>query len=133
MSLNAIKKKGEKQDMAFMTVSVSRKLTENERETLLKGLGEVQCKLPGKDAKSLAVIINEDVPMYVSGVKQDNMVYSNIKYTGKFKYQIRSDFTVALFDTIGNALGTPKERMLLEIDELQFFGGFGDLYDIYYS
>ena len=119
--------------MAFMTVSVSRKITQDERDALLKGIGEAQSILPGKSAQELAVILEEDKPMYVSGLKQDNMVYANVKYTGRFTYKLKSEFTVATFEAISKALGTSKDRMMLSIDELECFGGFGDLKDIYYS
>ena len=119
--------------MAFMTVNISRKITQDERDALIKGVGEAQSVLPGKSARELAVVLEEDKPMFMGGVKQENMVYVNVKYTGRFTYKLKSEFTIATFDAISKALGTSKERMLMSIDELECFGGFGDLKDIYHS
>ena len=116
-----------------MTVSVSWKLSQDEREALIKAVGEPQSIIPGKSAGQLAVVIYEDTAMFTGGVKQEKMVYVNMKCTGKFTYKIKQDFTVATFDAISKALGTSKDKMFMEIDELECFGGFGDLKDIYYS
>ena len=119
--------------MPYIRLSVSQKLTQDKQEDLVKGLGEALGKIPGKDGRGLIVDMEDGKTLFAGGVKQDNMVFADVRYYSNFTYQIKRDFTAAVFEAISKVLGTSKDRMFLTITEYNGWGGFGDFKDEYYS
>ena len=119
--------------MPYIRLSVAQKLAPEKQEELVKGLGDALSIIPGKDGRGLIVDMEDGKTLYVGGVKQDNMVFADVRYYSNFEYHIKKDFTVAVFNAINKALGTSKERMFLTINEYNNWGGFGDFKDEYYN
>lgn len=119
--------------MPYIRLSISKKLTPGEQEELVNGLGTALSLIPGKDGRGLIVDMEDGKTLFVGGKKQENMVFADVRYYSNFSYQIKKDFTVAVFDAINKTLGTPKDRMFLTITEYNNWGGFGDFRDEYYS
>lgn len=119
--------------MPYIRLSITKKLAQSEQEALAKALGEALRIIPGKDGRGLIVDMEDGKTLLVGGVKQDNMVFADVRYYSNFPYQIKRDFTAAVFDTLGKALGTTKENMFLTITEYNSWGGFGDFKDEYYT
>jgi len=119
--------------MPYMRVSLTKKLAQDQQEELAAGLGNALSIIPGKDGRGLIVDMEDDKTMFVGGVKQENMAFVDVRYYSNFTYQIKKDFTVAVFETINRLLGTSKDRMFLTISEYNSWGGFGDFKDEYYS
>ena len=110
--------------MPYIRLSLSKKLTENEQAALVNGLGE---------ALSVIVDLEDGKTLFVGGVRQENMVFVDVRYYSNFSYQIKKNFTAAVFETISEVLGTSKDRAFLTITEYNSWGGFGDFRDEYYS
>ena len=119
--------------MPYIRLSISQKLAQDKQEELVSGLGEALSIIPGKDGRALIVDMEDGKTLYVGGVKQDNMVFADVRYYSNFEYHIKKDFTVAVFSAINKVLGTSKDRMFLTINEYNNWGGFGDYRDEYYS
>ena len=119
--------------MPLIRLSATQKLTQDQQDELIKGLGEAISIFPGKEGRMLIVDMLDDKTMYLGGVKQENLVFADVQYFSNFEYHIKKDFTVAVFDAINKVLGTKKERMFLTITERNTWGGFGDLNDEYYK
>ncbi|MCL2124888.1 MAG: hypothetical protein FWH33_02730 [Oscillospiraceae bacterium] len=119
--------------MPYIRLSVTQKLSQEKQEELVNGIGEALSIIPGKDGRGLIVDMEDGKTMFVGGVKQDNMVFADVKYYSNFEYHIKKDFTVAVFNAINKSLGVPKERMFLTITEYNNWGGFGDFKDEFYS
>ena len=119
--------------MPYIRLSVTQKLTQEKQEELAKGLGEALSLIPGKDGRGLIVDFEDGKTMFAGGVKQENMVFADVRYYSNFEYHIKKNFTVAAFEAISKVLGTAKEQMFLTISEYNNWGGFGDFRDEYYS
>lgn len=119
--------------MPYIRLSMSKKLTESEQEQLSRELGEALSLIPGKDGRGLIVDMEDGKNLFVGGVKQDNLVFADVRYYLNFPYKIKKDFTAAVFKTLGRALGTTKDKMFLTITEYNSWGGFGDFKDEYCS
>ena len=119
--------------MPYIRLSVAQKLAQETQEKLAAGLGEAIGTIPGKDGRGLILDLEDGKTMYVGGVKQENMVFVDVRYFSNFSYKIKKDFTVAVFDAIKKVLGTTDDKMSLNITEYNSWGGFGDFRDEYFS
>lgn len=119
--------------MPYIRISAAKKLTETEQTDLVNGLGEALSIIPGKDGRGLIVDMEDGKTLFVGGVKQENMVFVDVRYYSNFAYQIKKEFTAAVFEKISSVLGTTKDRAFLTITEYNSWGGFGDFRDEYYS
>lgn len=117
--------------MPYMKVSVAKKLTEEEKQELAKGLGEALGLIPGKHPSFLIADIEDSRNFYLGGRRQENFAFIDVRYYSKFSYQTKCNFTKACFDTLNKVLGTTKEQMFLTISEFSTWGGFGDFVDEY--
>ena len=119
--------------MPYIRISATQKLSETQQAELVDGLGRAIETIPGKDARGLIVDLEDGKTMYAGGVKQDNLVFADVRYFSNFEYHVKQKFTVAVFDAINKVLGTSKEKMFLTIGEYNTWGGFGDFKDEYYT
>ena len=118
--------------MPYIKLSISRKIEPDEEQKLVDGLGAALSKIPGKDPQWTIVEVNDGLKMYFGGKKQDDMVFADVKYVGRFEYHKKKEFTRAAFNAINDILGTPKDRICLTILELDSWGAVGDFRDQYY-
>ena len=119
--------------MPYIRLSIAQKLTQEKQEELVKGIGDALSIIPGKDGRGLIVDMEDGKTMYLGGVRQDDLVFVDVRYYSNFEYHIKKNFTVAVFDAINKALGTPKERMSLTITEYNNWGGFGNFKDEFFD
>ena len=119
--------------MPYIRLSITQKLTQETQEELVNGIGEALSIIPGKGGRGLIVDMEDGKTMFISGKKQENMVFADVRYYSNFTYNIKKDFTVAFFDAVNKVLGTSKDRMFLTITEYNNWGGFGDFKDEYYE
>ena len=119
--------------MPFIKVSATKTLTEEDRKQLTDGLGAAIEVIPGKDRRGLIVDIEDGKTIYIGGIKQENMVFAEVKYYSNFEYQIKRKFTAAVFEAFTKVLGTTPDKAFLTINEYNNWGGFGDFKDEYYT
>ena len=119
--------------MPYIRLTLSQKLTQEKQEELVNGIGEALSIIPGKDARGLIVDMEDGKTLYAGGVKQDNLVFADVRYYSNFPYQIKKEFTSAVFEVMSRVLGTRKEQAFLTITEYNSWGGFGDFRDEYFS
>ena len=119
--------------MPYIVISISKKIDVGVEQDLVDGLGIALSKIPGKDPQWTMVEVNDGLRMYFGGVKQDDMVFADVKYVGKIKYHKKKEFTQAALNTIHEIIGTPIDKICLTISEFDNWGAVGDFRDIYYS
>jgi phenylpyruvate tautomerase PptA (4-oxalocrotonate tautomerase family) len=119
--------------MPYIKLSISKKISPEDERKLVDGLGAALSKIPGKDPRWTMVEVNDGLKMYFGGNKQDDMVFADVKYVGKFEYHKKKEFTREAFDAINAVLGTPKDKICLTISEFENWGAVGDFRDIYYA
>ncbi len=119
--------------MPYIRVSAAQKLTSEKQADLVKGLGEALSTIPGKDERGLIVDLEDGKTMFVGGMKQDNIVFADVRYYSNFEYHIKKRFTQAVLGVFAQVLGTKPEQAFLTITEYNSWGGFGDFKDEYYE
>ena len=77
--------------------------------------------------------VNDGRKMYFGGIKQENLVFGEVKYVGKFEYQKKRAFTHAACRAISEIMETPVGKVCLTITEFENWGAIGDFRDIYYT
>ncbi len=119
--------------MPYIRISTTQKLTPEQQEALVGGLGEAISRIPGKDGRGLIVDLEDGKTMFAGGARQENFVFADVRYFSNFTYHIKKKFTQAVFGVFGKVLGTTPDRAFLTINEYSSWGGFGDFRDEYYE
>lgn len=119
--------------MPYLRVSVAKKISPDAEQILVDGLGAALSKIPGKEPQWTMVEVNDGLRLYFGGERQDDMVFVDVKYVGRFPYQKKKEFTREAFNVINAVLGTPKDKICLVINEYENWGAVGDFRDIYYT
>ena len=119
--------------MPYIRLSIAKELAQETQEELVSGIGEALSIIPGKDGRGLIVDMEDGKTLYMGGVKQEDMVFVDVRYFSNFEYHIKKDFTVAVFAAIKKVLGTTEDKMSMTITEYNSWGGFGNFRDEYYA
>jgi len=119
--------------MPYMRVSLSRKLTEEQRQILYTKLGEALRLIPGKEPGMLMAEIEDGRQFYAFGKKQENFAFVDARYFSRAEYHAKRDFAVAVMKAIEDVAGTKPECISMNIFELSTWAGFGDLNDEFYN
>jgi len=116
-----------------MHVSLTKSLTEAEKQTLYEKLGKALSLIPGKEAFMLIADIDDGKQIYCGGMKQNDFVFIDARYFSRFEYHIKKQFVEGVFQAVQEVTGTPKERISMTVLEFSTWGGFGDLADEFYQ
>ncbi len=119
--------------MPYMRVSLSKKLTEEQRQSLYEKLGEALRHIPGKEPFMLIAEIADGLQFYAFGKKQENFAFVDARYFSRVEYHAKRDFAVAVMKAIEETAGTKSTNISMNIFELSTWGGFGDLNDEFYK
>jgi hypothetical protein len=115
--------------MPYMKLNTTRKLSQEQKKDLVKGLGEAVRFIPGKLSEGLLLYIEDDKTMFLGANQQDDYVFVNTEYCGHYEYEDKNKFTVAVFAAIQRVLGTPNDRMSMKLTENDSWCNFGDYID----
>jgi phenylpyruvate tautomerase PptA (4-oxalocrotonate tautomerase family) len=116
-----------------MRVSLSAKLTEEQKQSLYEKLGEALRHIPGKEPFMLIAEIADGLQFYAFGKKQENFAFVDARYFSRVEYHAKRDFAVAVMKAIEETAGTKSTNISMNIFELSTWGGFGDLNDEFYK
>jgi phenylpyruvate tautomerase PptA (4-oxalocrotonate tautomerase family) len=119
--------------MPYFRVSVSKTLTPEQRKNITDGLGVALETVPGKKRDFLILDMEDGKTITMGGKEQDNFVFAQLNYYGKYAFSIKKKLTEAVFAVFSEVIGTKPECASLTITEHQSWGGFGDFRDEYYS
>ncbi|MBR4691907.1 MAG: hypothetical protein IKP17_04025 [Oscillospiraceae bacterium] len=119
--------------MPYMRVSLSAKLTEEQKQSLYEKLGEALRHIPGKEPFMLIAEIADGLQFYAFGKKQENFAFVDARYFSRVEYHAKRDFAVAVMKAIEETAGTKSTNISMNIFELSTWGGFGDLNDEFYK
>ena len=119
--------------MPYMRVSLSKKLTEEQKQSLYAKLGEALRIIPGKEPFMLIAEIEDGRQFYAFGEKQDNFAFVDARYFSRVEYHAKKEFAVAVMKAIEEVAGTKSANISMNIFELSTWAGFGDLNDEFYQ
>ena len=119
--------------MPYMKVSLSKTLSADEKQKLYERLGEALSVIPGKEAFMLIADIEDGRSLYCGGGAHDDFVFIDARYYGRVEYHIKKAFVQAAMKAVEDVAGTPKEYISMTVLEMNSWGGFGDMADVFYS
>ncbi len=119
--------------VCHIRVSLSVKLTEEQRQSLYEKLGEALRNIPGKEPLMLMADIEDGRQLYALGKKQENFAFVDARYFSRAEYHAKRNFAIAVMKAIEEAAGTRRENISMNIFELSVWAGFGDLNDEFYK
>jgi len=112
--------------MPFIQLNVTLKLTHSQKKEISEGLGEVMKLIPGKVAAGTILYIEDGKTFYAGGNEIEDYAFIETDICGKFPFQVKYDFTVALFQALKKVLGFDEANMSMKLQEHMSWGGFGD-------
>ena len=112
--------------MPYMRVSLSRKLTEEQRQSLYEKLGEALRNIPGKEPFMLIAEIEDGRQFYAFGTKQENFAFVDARYFSRVEYHAKKAFAVAVMKAIEEVAGTKSTNISMNIFELSTWAGKWD-------
>ena len=101
--------------MPYMRVSLSAKLTEEQRQSLYEKLGEALRHIPGKEPFMLMAEIEDGRPFYAFGKKQENFAFVDARYFSKVEYHAKRDFAMAVMKAVEEVAGTKPANITMNI------------------
>jgi phenylpyruvate tautomerase PptA (4-oxalocrotonate tautomerase family) len=116
--------------MPFVQIITPQKLSEQDKKSLWKEIGLATETIPGKEAKTLILVISDDTSICLEGECQTAFAHIEVKYMGHYEYEDKKAFAKATFDAINKTIGTPIDKMAFNITECTGWGGFGDYFEI---
>lgn len=119
--------------MPYMRVSLSAKLTEEQKQRLYEKLGEALKHIPGKEPFMLIAEIEDGRSFYAFGKKQENFAFVDARYFSRVEYHIKRAFALAVMEAITAVAGTEPNNISMNIFELSTWAGFGDMNDEFYK
>ena len=119
--------------MPYMRVSLSAKLSEEQKQNLYEKLGEALRNIPGKEPFMLIADIEDGRQFYAFGKKQENFAFVDARYFSRVEYHAKKAFATAVMKAIEEVAGTKSMNISMNIFELSTWAGFGDLNDEFYK
>lgn len=113
--------------MPYINTTLSIKLSEEEKETIKRRMGEIICDLPGKSEEWLMIGFTEDISMYFRGEKKDKVAFVEIKIFGKSDKQHKEKVNEQLSEMFLNQLSIPQENIFIVFSEIEDWGWNGNM------
>ncbi len=112
--------------MPYIDVNISKKLSDNEKDSLKAKLGELISILPGKTEKVLMIGINDGHSMYFSGQKKD-IAYINVKLFKPSEFEYKNELVKKIFEFFEKEYAITSENMFMNFDEYDTWASKGTL------
>lgn len=113
--------------MPYIDVSISKKLMDEEKDSLKSKLGELITIIPGKTEKVLMVGINDGYTMYFSGEKKENIAFINVKLFKESGFEYKAEFSKKVFELFQTEYGIPSDSIFMNFDEYNSWASRGEL------
>lgn len=112
--------------MPYISVNVTRVLTDAQKDAVKTALGEAITRIPGKTEAALMVDVSDGRTIYMAGERRDT-AYLDVKIYGAAELADKKAFTEAAFQAVSAATGIPHDGMYLTISEFPNWGTRGSL------
>lgn len=112
--------------MPYISIDVSKKLTDEEKMVICKKMGKVMEEIPEKDESRLVVAVRDEVFMTFKGEKVDTAYFNALIY-GTCTFDAKKNFTEAAFKALSEVTGIPNDQMYLNFSETNIWGLNGTL------
>jgi hypothetical protein len=113
--------------MPYVQVTIGRKLSVPERETLKGELGRLISIIPGKTESGLIVSVQDGGSLYMGGTTEP-AVYIDLRVYTKTDPEAKKRFARELFASVTGQFGIPAARQYLTIEEYDHWGYDGEFH-----
>ena len=114
--------------MPYITIDMSKSISEEQKDQLASEIGKAITAFPGKTDRALMIGINDGRLIYNHGVRQENCAYLDISMHGSFPYEMKNDFTVRVYEIFERLFGTTDSNLYVTITEYDDWGVYGKLW-----
>ncbi|GHV38032.1 hypothetical protein AGMMS49546_07600 [Spirochaetia bacterium] len=112
--------------MPYIAINTTEKLSNEKKDTIKSELGRLIAVIPTKNESGLLIDFSGDHSFYRAGTPV-NGAYVEIRLFHKSDFEPKKKFTEGVFDLLSKELGIDKGHMVLNIIELENWGGGGTL------
>ncbi|MGE4548625.1 MAG: phenylpyruvate tautomerase MIF-related protein [Intestinibacillus sp.] len=113
--------------MPFISVNVTKPLSDAQKDAIMKGLGEKITLIPGKSEAALMIDVADGHAMYLAGTRRDALAYLDVKIYGSTEFEYKKAFTEAAFQVVAEATGIPADQMYLTFSQFENWGTKGTM------
>lgn len=113
--------------MPFISVNVTKTLSDAQKDAIMKGLGEKITAIPGKSEGALMIDVSDGHTMYLAGQRQELLAYLDVKIYGTTEFAYKKAFTEAAFQVVADATGIPADQMYLTFSQFENWGTKGTM------
>lgn len=113
--------------MPYISVNVSAKLNEGEKEQLKAKMGETIAVIPGKTEAVTMVNITDGCALYLGGRSLEKGAFIETRVFGKAERAYKESYVEAVFAAMKDVLGCPAEDIYINILEFDTWGSKGRL------
>ncbi len=107
--------------MPYIHVNTSKKLSEEQKDSIAAALGQQITLIPGKSERSLMVDITDGDTMYFSG-QRGEFAYVDVEIYGTAALEHQKQFTEAVFETMETCGGLSAGKVYVTIHENAHWG-----------
>jgi phenylpyruvate tautomerase PptA (4-oxalocrotonate tautomerase family) len=109
-------------EMPYISVNITNKLSESEKDFLKSQLGQLITIIPDKSEDVLMIGINDCFTIYFAGEKKEKSAFVDIKVFGKAETSYKSELTKAIFALFATLFGITGDNLFLTFTESDNWG-----------
>ncbi|MCB6365556.1 hypothetical protein LI291_05085 [Intestinibacillus massiliensis] len=113
--------------MPYISVNVTKTLSDEQKDAIMKGLGEKITVIPGKNEAALMIDVTDGHTMYLAGTRREELAYLDVKIYGETEFAYKKAFTEAAFQVVADATGIPADQMYLTFSQFENWGTKGSM------
>jgi phenylpyruvate tautomerase PptA (4-oxalocrotonate tautomerase family) len=113
--------------MPYIDVTISKSLTDPEKDRLKTNLGGLISIIPGKREAVLMIGIHDGTTMYFSGEKKPLTAFLEIKLFKEATMEPKSELAKKIFELFERDLGVARDDLFLTFSEYDSWGSRGEL------
>lgn len=111
--------------MPYIRTTVSKELTEQNKENLKTKLGQAIALIPGKSEAWLMLAFEDKINMYFKGDGSQDYAYLEVSLFGSTSDAAYDRLTAALSEIINEELGIDRANIYIKYEEAEHWGWNG--------
>ena len=112
--------------MPYIHMSTSKRLSDEQKDSIAAALGRQITMIPGKSERSLMVDITDGGTLYFSGTKGE-FAYVDVEIYGTADFEVQKQFREAVFETMEACGGLDAGKVYVTIHENAHWGLNGSM------
>ena len=111
--------------MPYIKTTVSKELTDTNKENLKTKLGQAIALIPGKNESWLMLAFEDKTAMYFKGDGTQDYAYIEVSIFGTTSDAAYDRLTAALSEIVNEELGIARENIYIKYEEAEHWGWNG--------